>query len=182
MAPPSTARLAQVNIARLRAPIDSPQTAEFVARLAPVNALADDAPGFLWRLQTEDGDATAVRAFGDDRIIVNMSVWESLEQLAAFVYRSGHVEVMRRRQQWFERMAESWLALWWIPAATLPTVAHAEARLAHLRRHGPTPEAFTFRVNFLPPTSPRPRSFPSSVQGDREGGAVGSDLWSCPAG
>src|SRR5689334_6952274 len=93
--------LAQLNVARLLAPIDDPRTAEFVAALEPVNALADRAPGFVWRLQTEEGDATAIRVFDDDMIIVNMSTWTSLDHLTAFVYRSGHTEVMRRRREWF---------------------------------------------------------------------------------
>jgi hypothetical protein len=121
--------------------------AEFVALLDPINALADQSPGFVWRLQTEAGNATAIRAFDDERLLVNMSVWLSIEQLAEFVYRSGHVAVMRRRREWFERM-RVYVALWWIPAGTIPTVADAELRLAHLRRHGPTPFAFTFKQRF----------------------------------
>ena len=143
--------VAQVNIALPREPLDTPLLAGFVAMLVPVNALADAAPGFVWRLQTEDGDATAVRAFGDDRLIVNMSVWESVEALRAFVYGDAHAAVMRRRREWFERMREAFQALWWIPAGTLPTVDDAEARLAHLREHGPTAHAFTMREPSPPP-------------------------------
>ena len=142
--------LAQVNIALLRAPLDTPLLADFVALLEPINAVADRSPGFVWRLQTEDGDATAIRAFGDDRIIVNMSVWESAEALAEFVYQSRHVEVMRRRREWFHRMAEAYLCLWWIPPGHIPTVDEAEERLAHLQLHGPSPYAFTFQVRFEP--------------------------------
>ena len=137
--------LAQLNVARLLAPLDTPQLAEFVAALDPINALADGSPGFVWRLQTEDGDATAVRMFDDDMLIVNMSVWESREALHAFVYDTDHVAVMRRRREWFARMAETYLALWWIPAGTVPTVPDAQERLVHLREHGPSPRAFTFR-------------------------------------
>src|SRR4029079_9128165 len=107
--------LAQVNIALPQAPLDSEQLAGFVERLEPVNALADAATGFVWRLQTEDGDATGIRAFGDDRLIVNMSVWSSLEALRQFVYRSGHADVLRRRKEWFESMPQLISALWWIP-------------------------------------------------------------------
>src|ERR671930_768101 len=110
MTPPAF-HLAQLNIALPREPLDAPLLAEFVARLEPVNAQADASPGFVWRLQTEDGDATGIRAFGDDRLIVNMSVWESLEALRAFVDSGGHVAVMRRRREWFERI-ESHLVLW----------------------------------------------------------------------
>jgi Domain of unknown function (DUF3291) len=141
--------IAEVNIALARAPVDSPLLADFNAMLDPINALADSAPGFVWRLQTEDGDATGIRAFGDDRIIVNMSVWESIEHLADFVYRSGHVDVMRRRREWFERI-RLYMTLWWVPVAHEPTLAEAEARLEHLRKHGPTPHAFTFKRRFSP--------------------------------
>jgi hypothetical protein len=141
--------VAQVNIALPKAPVDSPLLADFAALLAPVNAIADRAPGFVWRLQTEDGDATAIRGFGDDRVIVNMSVWESIEALWAFVYDGGHLGVMRRRREWFERI-EMHMALWWLPAGELPGVAEAERRLDHLRRHGPTAFAFTFKRRFDP--------------------------------
>ena len=141
--------LAQVNIALPQAPLDTPRLAEFVAALDAVNASADAAAGFVWRLQTEAGDATAVKAFGDDRLIVNLSVWESLEALRAFVYTGRrHAAVMRRRREWFAGLGEAHLALWWIPVGRLPTVGEAEARLDRLRRHGPSPAAFTFRDPF----------------------------------
>lgn len=144
--------LVQLNIALPREPLDTPLLAEFVARLDPVNAQADAAPGFVWRLQTDEGDATGIRAFDDDRLIVNMSVWESLEALRAFVYtQPDHLAVMRRRREWFARMAEHHMALWWVPAGELPSVADAEERLGYLRAHGPTSFAFTFRVHFPAP-------------------------------
>jgi hypothetical protein len=148
--------LAQVNIGRLRAPLDSPDLADFAAALDPVNAAADAAPGFVWRLQTEDGNATAVHAFewdaaGSAGVIVNMSVWESVEDLAAFVYSDMHRNVLRRRREWFERMAEAYTALWWIQRGMVPTTLEAEDRVRHLRLHGPTPQAFTLRVHFPPP-------------------------------
>jgi hypothetical protein len=145
--------LAQVNIARLLAPLDSPQLADFVALLEPINALADAAPGFVWRLQTDDGDATSIRAFGDDRIIVNLTVWETVEALADYVYASRHAHVLRRRREWFEQMADAHLALWWIPAGTVPTIAEAERRLGLLRDRGPSPEAFTLRERFPHPAA-----------------------------
>jgi hypothetical protein len=158
-------QLAQLNVAYPLAPVDSPLLAEFAARLAPVNAIADASPGFVWRLQTEDGDATAVRGV-DDRLIINMSVWESLEALRGFVYGNrAHLDVLRRRREWFERM-EIYLVLWWIPAGHVPTVPEAEDRLARLRALGPTPEAFTFRRHFPP--------------GGAE--AVADDRELCPAG
>src|SRR3954451_571913 len=108
--------LAQLNIALPKEPLDAPLLAEFVAALEPVNAAADAAPGFVWRLQTDEGDATGIRAFGDDRLIVNMSTWVSLEALRAFVYTNGvHKAVLGRRREWFERM-DAYLCLWWVPA------------------------------------------------------------------
>jgi len=142
--------LAQVNVATVRAPLDSPELAGFVAQLEPINALADHSPGFVWRLQTEDGDATAIRPFQDERIMVNLSVWESLEALRIFVYASRHLDVMRRRREWFHRM-DAYLALWWVPAGTIPTVAQAKDRLQLLAGNGPSPDAFTFRVPFPAP-------------------------------
>jgi hypothetical protein len=147
--------LAQVNIARLLAPLDSPELAGFVANLERINALADGSQGFVWRLQADGGDATSIRAFDDDWLLVNMSVWESLESLRDFVYNSRHVEVLRRRREWFERLADVHLALWWLPAGELPTLDEAKRRLETIRRLGPTPEAFTFRAPFEPPAGNR---------------------------
>jgi hypothetical protein len=144
-------QLAQFNIALPREPLDAPLLADFVAALQPVNAAADASPGFVWRLQTEEGDATGVRAFGDGRLIVNMSVWESLEDLRAFVYgQRAHLDALRRRREWFERLGDSAVVLWWVDAGHRPSVAEAEERLATLREHGPTPRAFTFRQSFAP--------------------------------
>jgi hypothetical protein len=142
--------LAQVNVATVRASLGSLELAGFVAQLEPINALADHSPGFVWRLQTEDGDATAIRPFQDERIMVNLSVWESLEDLRTFVYASRHLDVMRRRREWFHRM-DAYLALWWVPAGTIPTVAEAKDRLQLLAGNGPGPDAFTFRVPFPAP-------------------------------
>ena len=143
--------LAQLNIALPAEPLTSARLAGFVELLGPVNELADRSPGFVWRLQTEDGDATAVRGFGDDRLIVNLTVWESLDALAAYVYGGFHAEVMRRRREWFTHMREAFTVLWWVPAGVRPTVADAEHRLAALREHGPGPEAFTVKRPFPPP-------------------------------
>jgi hypothetical protein len=143
--------LAQANVATLLAPLESPQLAEFVGALEPINALADTSPGFVWRLQTGEGDATSIRVFADDRILLNMSVWESIDALDDFVYRSAHTTVMRRRAEWFERAVEPYLVLWWIPEGELPAAADAEPRLAALRERGPTPFAFTLRRRFPAP-------------------------------
>lgn len=146
-------QLAQVNIARLREPLDAPLLADFVAALEPINALADRSHGFVWRLQTEAGDATALRVFDDERLIVNMSTWESLAALADYVYRSDHTAVMRERRRWFHHLQQVYVALWWVPAGHRPTVSEAEARLNHLEAYGPTPTAFTFKTPFPPPGS-----------------------------
>jgi Domain of unknown function (DUF3291) len=166
--------LAQVNIGRLLAPLDSPRLAGFAAALDPVNALADAAPGFVWRLQGEDGNATGIRAFEWDRagsagVLVNLSVWESVEALAGFVYSGEHLAVLRRRREWFAAMGEAFTALWWIPAGTVPTVADAEDRVRLLRTAGPGPAAFTLRQHYPPPGHPvpAPRRAP--------------DDWMCPA-
>jgi len=143
--------LAQLNISRLLAPLDSELLRDFVAALDPVNAAGDAAPGFVWRLQTEDGDATAVRIFDDPDVIVNLTVWTDLQSLGDFAFGSGHVEIMRRRRTWFARPTEAMVVLWWIPAGTRPTVRDAEERLVALRQNGPTPFAFTMRTPFPPP-------------------------------
>lgn len=145
-----THQLAQLNIARPRDPLDSPRMADFVANLVRINALAEASPGFIWRLQTEQGDATSLRPMGEE-ILVNMSVWKDVESLNAYVYRSAHAEVMRRRKEWFERLSDTYVVLWWVPAGHRPTLREAELRLTHLRRHGATAEAFTFRQTFPPP-------------------------------
>jgi heme-degrading monooxygenase HmoA len=154
MAEPTPHHLAQVNVALLRAPLDGPELAGFVALLEPINALADRSPGFVWRLQTEDGDATAVRPFDDDRMLVNLTVWESLEALRDFVYASRHLDAMRRRREWFHRLAIPYLALWWVPPGTVPTVAEAKRRLELVQRQGPGPDAFTLREPSPPPGPP----------------------------
>lgn len=154
--------LAQVNIALPREPLDAPLLADFVASLAPVNAAADTAAGFVWRLATEDGDATAIRAFGDERLVVNLSVWDSLESLRNFVYaQSAHRAVLARRREWFERLGSSSVVLWWVSAGRRPSVGEAEERLRTLDTHGPTAAAFTFRESYPPPAGEHHAAQPS---------------------
>lgn len=158
----SSYELAQLNIGIIKGPMDSPVMAEFAANLERINALAERSPGFVWRLQTEDGDATAIRPFEDENMLVNMSVWRDVESLNKYVYSSAHVDVMRRRKQWFERMSEAYLVLWWVPSGHRPSVTEAIAKLETLRTQGPTAQAFTFRHAFPPPDavqSERPVSF-----------------------
>ncbi|MCU1485946.1 MAG: hypothetical protein JWN67_2692 [Actinomycetia bacterium] len=138
-------QLAQLNIGRAAAPLDSEQLRDFMENLDPINALAEASRGFVWRLQTEDGNATAIKAWDDPLMILNMSVWESVESLADFVYRSAHTDFLRRRREFFEKPVEAIQVLWWVEDGHRPTVAEALARLDHLRAHGPTEHAFTFR-------------------------------------
>jgi hypothetical protein len=144
-------QLAEINVGRLVAPYGTPPVAEFVASLPKINALADAQPGFVWRLTGEGDDATDIQIFDDPLMAMNMSVWEDLESLAAFVYRSSHRDFMRRRREWFEPPGEAYMALWWVPAGERPTAAEGRARLEALRRDGPTPFAFSFRQPFPPP-------------------------------
>lgn len=160
-------QLAQVNVARAVAPMEAPQMRDFVDNLDPINALADAAPGFVWRLQDDDGDATSIRVFDDEMILVNLSVWESVEALADYVYRSAHVAFLRRRKEWFTAVDGPVTALWWVPTGHPPTTEEAKGRLEHLDRHGPTAHAFTFQQPFPPPGS--------------QVGAVPQDDWLCPA-
>lgn len=143
--------LAQVNIARTAAPLDDPLMAEFVANLARINALAEGSPGFVWRLMDAAGDATHIRAFDDPRIIVNMSVWEGIESLADFTYRSDHTPFIGRRRDWFERLEGPHMALWWVPAGHKPDIAEARAKLDLLQATGPTPDAFVFKQRYPAP-------------------------------
>ena len=142
--------LAQLNVGRLLAPVESPAIAGFVAALDPINELADASPGFVWRLQTEAGNATDIRPTEDDLFLINMSVWSSLQALRAFVYTTAHVHVLRQRREWFEQLATSHMVLWWVPAGHIPTIEEALGRLDRLRAEGPTPSAFTFRTPFEP--------------------------------
>jgi Domain of unknown function (DUF3291) len=147
----SAYELAQLNIGVIKGPMDSPLMADFANNLERINAVADASPGFVWRLQTEAGDATAIRPFDDPNLLVNMSVWRDVESLNRYVYSSAHVEIMRRRREFFERMDAAFLVLWWVPRGHRPTVDEAMARLERLRAQGPGAMAFTFRHAFPPP-------------------------------
>lgn len=148
-----TYHLAQYNIGRLLQPLEHDSIVGFVDGLEPMNRLAEESPGFVWRYQTEEGDATALRPYDDDQIIINFSVWTDPDSLRAYAYKSEHADYLRRRREWFEAHLESHLVMWWIPAGHVPAVAEADARLAELRDNGPTERAFTFRTRFDPPAS-----------------------------
>jgi hypothetical protein len=141
-----TFHIAQINIARLKAPLEDASNAPWVSRLDEINALADQAPGFVWRLQTEEGNATYLRPFDDTHIIVNMSVWESIEALKEYVYKSAHSELLRQRREWFEHFEGAFVAMWWVPKGHTPGVDEAKKRLKHLEEHGPSQFAFTFKT------------------------------------
>ena len=143
--------VAQLNVGRTVAPLDSALLADFMAALDRINATAEGSPGFVWRLKSETGNATDIRASDDPNFLVNMSVWTSLEALFDFVYRSAHTKVMVRRREWFEKPTEAYQVLWWIPAGHIPTVPEALERLDHLRRNGPTAYAITFNRKFPAP-------------------------------
>jgi hypothetical protein len=144
-------QLAQFNIARMVGPLGSEVMAGFEEGLDPINEVADASAGFVWRLEDEDGHATSYRPYDDDRLIVNLSVWESVAALREFTYRPEHTAFLRQRRAWFEPMAEAILALWWVPAGHRPGLEESVDRLERLRRDGPTPDAFTFRNCFDPP-------------------------------
>jgi len=142
--------IAQLNIAHLIESIDSPRLSDFVENLERINRLAEESPGFVWRLQTEEGDATSVDFFGSD-YVVNLSVWDSIDTLHRYVYRSAHVEMLRRKKEWFHKMKNAYQVLWWLPAGSTPTIDEAAKRLALVRRLGPTKDAFTFKNAFPSP-------------------------------
>ena len=143
--------LAQLNIGRVLWPPDDPRMAGFMGRLDELNKLADESPGFVWRLQTEAGNATDLRPYEDERLLVNMSVWKTLAELREYVYRSAHATVLGQRQQWFEAMTTPFFVLWWVPAGHIPNVEEAKARLEELAARGPGPGAFTLKQTFPPP-------------------------------
>ncbi len=147
---PGAFHVAELNIGRTVAPLDDPALAEFVGNLDRINALGDASPGFVWRLQDEFGAATTIRAFDDPLMIVNLTVWKSIEALRAFAYRTTHVEFVRRRRTWFEPLDGPSLVLWWVPAGHRPTVVEARERLDRLAADGPTPAAFTLKTTFPP--------------------------------
>lgn len=146
--------LAQINVGQLRADKTDPLVKPFMDLIPVINAHAEAAPGFIWRLKDGEGEAsgaTNIELYEDERIIVNVSVWDSIEALFEFTYASDHIAPFRRRGEWFERTDEAHMALWWVPAGTVPTPEAARERLEHLRQHGPTAHAFTFKQRFPAP-------------------------------
>jgi hypothetical protein len=144
-------QLAQINIGRALAEMNDPLMHGFVSRLAEINKLAEESPGFVWRLQTPEGDATALRCFPDPLMIVNLSVWESLEALKDYTYKTLHATLLKDRKAWFEQLEQPHLVMWWVPAGHIPTIEEAKEKLELLSKHGPTAEAFTFSKAFPKP-------------------------------
>lgn len=140
--------IAQLNIASMKTAMEDPSMKDFVDNLEVVNRIADNSPGFIWRLQTEEGDATSITVFDDDMLLVNMSVWQDLDSLKKFVYESYHVDILKRKKEWFRRFDGAHQVLWWIREGTIPTLSEAETRLRYLQACGPSPLAFTFSQHF----------------------------------
>ena len=143
--------LAQLNIARMKYSLEDPAMQEFVDALDPVNQSADSSPGFVWRLQSDEGDATSFQIYNDGTYLVNMSVWSSLETLKAFVASTRHGAIFRRRAEWFEKTQQASSVLWWVPEYHQPTVQEAQEKLDRLRANGPTPVAFNFSETYPHP-------------------------------
>jgi hypothetical protein len=145
-------QIAQVNVGKLVAPLDDPRIDDFRNALERINLLGEAQPGFIWRAKGAGFDATDCRVFDDPDVLINATVWESIEHLAAFAYRTEHREFVRRRREWFQPPSEPFLALWWVPEGHIPSFDECVERLTHLRRHGPTPHAFDFRTRFPEPS------------------------------
>ena len=141
-------QLAQLNIGRMLAPLGSEVMKDFVSNLDAINALAENSPGFVWRYTSEGNDATSTRIFGDDYLIINMSVWNDMDALSDYVYRSAHVEFFKRKKEWFQKLDAMHMVMWYVPAGKMPTVEEALERLVYLREHQATPYAFTFKKAF----------------------------------
>ncbi|WKY56790.1 DUF3291 domain-containing protein [Vibrio sp. SNU_ST1] len=148
-------KLAQLNIALAKYALDAPEIKEFVDNLELVNGIAESSEGFVWRLKDESGDATNIKAFDDPNMIVNMSVWDSVDSLKNFMFRTHHRDFMRRKGDWFHRLPEDTYVLWWIEKGLTPTLEEAIERLEHLREIGDTPYAFTFKTNFTASEAPK---------------------------
>jgi hypothetical protein len=142
--------LVQLNIAKMKYPIDSAEMVEFVDNLENINALAEDSPGFVWRLQTDDGDATGIDFFGSD-VLINMSIWKDVETLHNFVYKTAHTKIMSRRKEWFHRVEAAYTVLWWVPEGVIPLLDEAKLKLEKLRGEGPSPEAFPIKQAYAVP-------------------------------
>lgn len=143
--------IAQVNMAYALAPLGDPRLAAFSAQLDQIYALAEASPGFIWRLKAEDFSSSSPDLPTDERLFATISVWSTIEALRAFTYQGEHVQVMRRRREWFVPLKGAYIALWWVPAGHTPDLAEVKERMDYLRLHGPTPFAFSFNQSFPAP-------------------------------
>ena len=143
-------QLAQLNIALAKYALDAPEIKDFVDNLDKVNSLAEKTDGFVWRLKDDSGDATSIQAFENPNMLVNMSVWQNVDSLKNFMFRTNHRDFMRRKNEWFEKLNEDNYVLWWVEEGHIPSLSEAISRLNHLREHGDTPYAFSFKTNFTP--------------------------------
>ena len=142
--------LAEINVGRILGPMDSAIMQEFAANLDPINALAESSEGFIWRLKDDSNNATSIPVTADALLIINLSVWRNIDDLFTFTYKTAHTEYLRRRGEWFERLKDMHMAMWYVPAGHVPSVTEAMERIAYIRAHGPTPYAFTFKQRFTP--------------------------------
>lgn len=142
--------LAQLNIAEAKAALDTPLLKGFVERIDEINALADNQNGFIWRLKDETGNSMEIRFSDNPNLLINLSVWETVDYLKDFTYKTMHKELIRDRKQWFHHLKDAYYVLWWIPKGHIPTLAEGKERLDLLRANGPNKEAFTFKKVFPP--------------------------------
>lgn len=148
-----TYQLAELNIGRMLYSVEDPRFHGFVSRLDEINTLAEQSKGFVWRLKTAEGDAMSIRAFDDDKLIINLSVWESIDDLFQYSYYTAHAELLKQRKDWFEHMTKPIMAMWWIPEGHIPTLEEAKEKLELIQSKGPTVEAFSFKHRFDPPSN-----------------------------
>ncbi|PRO71685.1 DUF3291 domain-containing protein [Alteromonas alba] len=140
--------LAQLNIARPKFPMDSIGMADFVNNLDPINTVAENSPGFIWRLKDDSGNATSIQIFDDPELIVNMSVWQDIASLKQFMFKTHHIDFLKRKKEWFVPLDSASYVMWGIEEGHIPTVEEAEERLLHLREHGESDYAFSFKHSF----------------------------------
>ena len=138
-------QLAQVNIGRAKGPMDAAVMKEFSDNLEPINQIAESSPGFIWRLKDDSGNATDIQPFDDPDIIINMSVWESIDDLKNFMFKTHHIDFLKRKKEWFYTMTEASYALWWVPHGHQPDIDEAKSRLLHLQQNGESSHAFSFK-------------------------------------
>ena len=146
-------QLAQINIGRIKgAGIDDPIMKEFVDNLDAINRLAETSAGFIWRLKSDDNNATSFNPYNDEQVIINISVWENIESLENYVFKTLHADFLRRRKEWFQKFGKVTTAMWWIREGEFPSVEEAVDKLARLQQEGPTSSIFDFKSKFPPPT------------------------------